>query len=1125
MTWPATPLPTRIGLDVAGVDTDISSYQYMPRGQLRITRGRSDEQSQPSPTVIDGLVLNNRDGRFTPRLATGVWFGQISRGSHLSVGVTGAPTRLVLPGAKGDVISSPDSASLSITGDIEVRIDAQLEWVKGDVWYIASKWVATGSQRSWLLRGETDGYLRWYWTTDGATQLWAESTSPLMPVHGRIAVAVTHDVNNGAGGNTTRFWTAPTLDGPWTQLGQPVTQSGTTSLFDSTAPVEWGGCTGATRGDGSGSLYGWELWSGIATAGGTLVSGMDLSGEAPGAATVSDGTRTWTLQGGTSLVDVDMRAVGEIAAWPVRWDTTGIDATVEPEASGIMRRIGGTSWSSLRSPLYRSISGFEPDAYWPCEDGSGATSFASAVAGVDPMTIDGTPTIAGDETIIGSGPLPVLKDAQLTGRMPTPYPATGISTVQWIMRVDTSSVTPASGQTIMSSYHQPTTAGSTIDRWELSYRTAGGLRLLIYGGGAIIVDTGAMAFGVDNKILSVQVLLEDDGAGNLDWSVITIEVGATFGLAMTGSVAGWVPGGVRVVRVNESGGLVDVTVGHVWVRSAEATTEFVLGMSAGAWAGETAGARIVRLCTEEGVPVDMRGAPARTPLMGPQSMGTLMEALSECEAVDGGLLYEPRGAVGIAYRTLASLLDQDPVVTVSRSGHDLVAPWEPVDDDRGLANDVTVRRADGSMIRLVDSISPLGTAQPPAGVGIYSSDTTLVCYEDSQLGDLAGWALRQGTVDAARLSALAVQLAREELVAAPDTTAGVLALDIGDVIEVTGLPAQMPPDPIRVLVTGITEQLTQFTRAIQATGGPAARCDVATWQADVTFSDSFESGGLTAWPTVTGAASALAAAARTGSFGLRLTPSAGTAATVATSTVKWSQNLRWAQVALRIRLGTLPAAGSMSLVTIQTTAGAGHLDFFVHSSGRFWADLVGGSSDLDTGIVAATGQWYDVQLKVFYGDTTWWAWVQIDGVEYGPLTQTAVTPSYVRSLHLGTSSTTTAWSADVDSVTITVGDIRPEAWEQVRSRWDTDASELTAGITAAATTMQVTTTTGPVWTWDEAMLPFDLAVGGERVRVEGVTGTTSPQTMTVVRAVNGVSKAHAAGTAVSLWKPGYYAVI
>lgn len=1125
MAWPETPLPVRIGLDVAGTDTDITSYGYSPRNTPRISRGRSDEQSSPSPTIVDGLTLDNRDGRFTPRLPSGAWYGQISRGSHLTVGITGADTRLDLPGAKPDVISSPDSASLSITGDIEVRVDAMVSWYAATNHYVASKWNPTGNQRTWLIRVEPEGYVRWYWTADGSTQLYAQSTSPLEAPHGRIALGVTHDVNDGAGGNTVRFWTAPSLSGPWSELGQPVVQAGTTSLYDSTAPVEWGGVTSVTtRPNVVGTLYGWQLWSGIATAGGTLVSGMDLSGEAAGAATVSDGTRTWTLQGGTALVDVDPRAAVEVAAWPVRWDTTGLDATCEPEASGIMRRMGGTSWSSLRSSLYRSVTGFAPDAYWPCEDGSDATSLASAVSGVDPMTIVGTPTIAGDETVIGSGPLPILKDAQFTGRMPAPYSATGISTVQWVMRVDTSSVTPMSGQTIMSGYMEPTYTGLTIERWELSYRTGGALRLLVYGLGAIIVDSGSVAFGVNDKIVSVQVFLQDDGAGNVDWSVVTIEAGATSGLAATGSVAGWVTGGLKVARVNEAGGLVDVTIGHVWVRSGEAATEFALGMSAGAWAGETAGARIVRLCTEEGIPIDMRGAPVRTPLMGPQPTGTLMEALSECEAVDGGLLYEPRDRVGIAYRTLASLLDQDPVVTVSRSGHQLITPWEPVDDDRGLSNDVTVRRPSGSMIRLVDATSPLGTAQPPAGVGSYSEDVTLNCAADAQLGNLAGWRLRQGTVDASRLAALAVNLATPEVLADATVSAGILAVDVGDVIEVTGLPVQMPPDPIRVLVTGVTEQLAQYTRIVQATGGPAERVDTATWQPDTTFEDDFESGTTAAWPTVTGGVSVIAGAARAGSYGLRLVPSAGTAATVATSTTRWAQNLRWAQASCRFRINTLPASGSMSLVTIQTTAGSGHLDFFVHSSGTFWADLVGGSSDLDTGIVAATGQWYDVQLRVFYGDTTWWAWVQLDGVEHGPLTQTAVTPSYVRSLHLGTSSTTTAWSADFDSVHINVRDVRPESWEQVCTRYDTAGSQLTANITDTATTMQVTTTSGPVWTWDESMLPIDIGIGGERIRIEAVTGTTSPQTMTIVRSVNGIVKAHTAGEQIGLWKPARYAM-
>ena len=92
-------------------------------------------------------------------------------------------------------------------------------------------------------------------------------------------------------------------------------------------------------------------------------------------------------------------------------------------------------------------------------------------------------------------------------------------------------------------------------------------------------------------------------------------------------------------------------------------------------------------------------------------------------------------------------------------------------------------------------------------------------------------------------------------------------------------------------------------------------------------------------------------------------------------------------------------------------------------------------------------------------------------------------------------------------------------------RADTDGSTLTAGYTATAASLSVTTMAGvPVWTTDPDDCPFDIVVTGERMTVTSITGTTSPQVFTVIRSVNGVSKAHLAGEPVSLFQPCYFAL-
>lgn len=93
-------------------------------------------------------------------------------------------------------------------------------------------------------------------------------------------------------------------------------------------------------------------------------------------------------------------------------------------------------------------------------------------------------------------------------------------------------------------------------------------------------------------------------------------------------------------------------------------------------------------------------------------------------------------------------------------------------------------------------------------------------------------------------------------------------------------------------------------------------------------------------------------------------------------------------------------------------------------------------------------------------------------------------------------------------------------------RYDTGGSSLATAATSGVTTLSVATQAGSqLWTTVAADCPFDILVAGERITVTAVTGTTSPQSFTVLRAVNSVSKAQAAGAPVSLFQPSYYALV
>lgn len=94
--------------------------------------------------------------------------------------------------------------------------------------------------------------------------------------------------------------------------------------------------------------------------------------------------------------------------------------------------------------------------------------------------------------------------------------------------------------------------------------------------------------------------------------------------------------------------------------------------------------------------------------------------------------------------------------------------------------------------------------------------------------------------------------------------------------------------------------------------------------------------------------------------------------------------------------------------------------------------------------------------------------------------------------------------------------------DPVLGRADTDGSSLASAATATATSLSVAVTAGPLWVTTAANpgeFPFDAVIAGEVVTVTGITGTSSPQTWTVTRGTNGITKPLPTGADVRLATP------
>ena len=135
-------------------------------------------------------------------------------------------------------------------------------------------------------------------------------------------------------------------------------------------------------------------------------------------------------------------------------------------------------------------------------------------------------------------------------------------------------------------------------------------------------------------------------------------------------------------------------------------------------------------------------------------------------------------------------------------------------------------------------------------------------------------------------------------------------------------------------------------------------------------------------------------------------------------------------------------------------------------------------------------------------------------------------PRAINQLAQGSAETLDQYTWDV---VLNCGPASPWAIATVESgdefcfRLETDGSTLNGDHTDSATSLSVAST-GIVWTTSTtypADFPFDVDIAGVRITVTAITGTSSPQTFTVIRSVDGFDVALASGAVVRLWTPVY----
>lgn len=272
-------------------------------------------------------------------------------------GITSAG--LVLPAVAGNYASCPDTAGVSVTGDLDIIVDLDpVDFTPVSNQCLVAKWTESGNERSYALVLNIAGDLDLWISTNGTNELtWTSSTTI------NTAASVLRATRDESVGDV-KFY--ETVAGSETQLGTTV--SGTTGgPYDSDAVLEVGASDIGVTGAAEATIRSVTIKDGYDGAG-TAVASPDFEAQVPGTLLFDDAlSNTWTvwqssgaLPAGAVVTGIQIEACIERSA-----DSTGqlkvrsgaIDAAGDlvygPDENWI-RGITGVPYL-WRSPMRRSL--------------------------------------------------------------------------------------------------------------------------------------------------------------------------------------------------------------------------------------------------------------------------------------------------------------------------------------------------------------------------------------------------------------------------------------------------------------------------------------------------------------------------------------------------------------------------------------------------------------------------------------------------------------------------------------------------------------------------------------------------------------------------------------------------
>lgn len=508
------------------------------------------------------------------------------------------------------------------------------------------------------------------------------------------------------------------------------------------------------------------------------------------------------------------RFTGRVSEWPPTW-TTGDDRRVRVEANGVLRRLQQGN-AALQSALERTTLRSDPIALWRMNDPSTASELSEAIGGGSSMSritsID-LDSVSGPDGTTGSFP-------QLMPVSPSALSANGLratviadSTTTWTLDFIAFGFSgPAATTPVI-----PLTWNSALMLWNVQI-TSSGFQVVLSG--TPTTGSGATIFlspivDVSSGWHHYRVTAQPSG-GSL---IAKLYVDGVLASSDTQTGAA---GKLTAVYPQVQGSTEDVdsvSMGYLTLY-AGLTGPSTSGSATSGFTGETATARLARLCTEEGVDYVISELVNETETMGPQTTNTLLNLLRECaDVAEGGLDEDLNDNLRLLSRTArynqAAMLVLDYSAVLLDDG-----VFEPTDDDRYTRNDWTITRPDsqspGQYIKTSGTLNISDPEDDPQGVGRYDDSATLNVETDTQALEHAAYRVSKGTVDQVRIRSLPLWLERDDNLipawSARDPVDGRVLL--------LNTPSDIGTDVVDQVIEGYTEIIDQFTWHVVATTSP-----------------------------------------------------------------------------------------------------------------------------------------------------------------------------------------------------------------------------------------------------------------------------------------------------------------